>query len=152
YEFSSASPFHMGFYYESGILYKAAPFIAHTYPELRLRQYLALARLAFKTGHPYWGWRFTGIGLHYVEDLTQPYHTILFPRMSTPRLLFVNAQDILGFGGPKARLIQIVNNRHLALENYLVMRLRADANGTGPIATALRDTAKDAELSPWSDT
>ena len=57
----------MGFYHEAGIVYAAGGFIKRTLPEYRMNQFLSLARFAFKTGHPYWGYRFTGWGLHFVK-------------------------------------------------------------------------------------
>lgn len=43
----------------------------------------AASRRAFASGRPYWGARFLSWGLHYVEDLTQPFHAsqILSPNL-----------------------------------------------------------------------
>src|SRR5262249_49886551 len=76
-EFSSQAPFHMGIYHEAKIVYLAAGFLKHTYPEMRIHQARSLARYAFASGHDYWGWRFTGWALHYIQDLTQPYHSTI---------------------------------------------------------------------------
>ncbi len=115
--FGTQAPFHMGFYHESGIIYSAAPFLKRCLPEFRIYQYLSLARFAFRSGHPYWGWRFTGWGLHYVQDLTQPYHARVLPGVGTIKMLAINALDMLGFHSFKNNRIQLVSNRHLALEN-----------------------------------
>lgn len=40
----------------------------------RAQIYFDLAVRAYRLGEPYWGWNFLGIGLHYIEDLSQPYH------------------------------------------------------------------------------
>ena len=72
YAYSSQAPFHMAFFYESGLIYSAGPFIKQTYPDYRTYIYQTLARYAFATGHDYWGYRFMGWGLHYIGDLTQP--------------------------------------------------------------------------------
>lgn len=154
-EFSSQAPFHMGFYHESPIIYKAAGFLRRTYPEYRIHLYQSLAKFALQTGHPYWGWRFAGWALHYVQDLTQPYHATVLPGVSTARMLWINAVDIAGWHGPKERAIRLVSNRHLALENYQYHRMRAaylhhDPNDA--LLRALRDTSKDAAQAPWSDT
>jgi hypothetical protein len=44
--------------------------------------YAELAEGAFATGHPYWGYRFLAWSLHYVQDLTQPWHTVFLPGFS----------------------------------------------------------------------
>ena len=116
--FSSQIPFHMGFYYESSIIYKLASYLKRTYVEYRIYQYLNLSRFAFSTGHPYWGYRFLGWGLHYAQDLTQPYHATLSPNDSTIRLLYVNALQSIGIQGPAQKLVQLLTNRHSSLENY----------------------------------
>jgi hypothetical protein len=145
----------MGFYHESPIIYKAAGFLERTYPEYRIHLYRSLAAFALKTGHPYWGWRFAGWALHYVQDLTQPYHATVLPGVSTARMLWINALDIVGWHGPKDRAIRLVSNRHLALENYQYHRMRDaylhhDLNDA--VLRALRDTSQDAAQAPWTDT
>ncbi len=154
-EFSSQAPFHMGFYHESPIIYKAAGFLRRTYPEYRIHLYQSLAKFALQTRHPYWGWRFAGWALHYVQDLTQPYHATVLPGVSTVRMLWINAVDIGGWHGPKERAIRRVSNRHLALENYQYHRMREAYLHNNPddaLLRALRDTSKDAAQAPWSDT
>ena len=94
--FSTQAPFHMGFYHEDRIIYMAAPFIKKTFPLLRAHQYSSLAALAFRTGHAYWGWRFTGLALHYVQDLTQPYHASLAPGNSSLKLIGINLLALAG--------------------------------------------------------
>jgi hypothetical protein len=44
--------------------------------------YARLAQGAFKTGHPYWGYRFLAWSIHYIQDVTQPWHTVLVPGIS----------------------------------------------------------------------
>lgn len=151
-EFASQAPLHMGFFHEAGIIYKAAPFLERTYPEYRVHLYATLARFALRSGHPYWGWRFAGWALHYLQDLTQPYHARVLPGVSVPRMLWINTVDLVGWGDPKRHAITLVSNRHLALENYQLHRVtRASlamggTPGSAPDAllAALRDTAGDA--------
>ncbi len=118
FEYSSQAPFHMGFYHEAGIVYAAGGFIKRTLPEYRMNQYLSLARYAFKTGHPYWGYRFTGWGLHFVQDLTQPYHTTLIPGVGATRMLLINIISKVGLDGSKNAMIKRVADRHTAIEHY----------------------------------
>lgn len=117
--FSSQTPFHMGFYFESNLIYKMAPFIQRTYPEYRIHQYLTLSQYAFSTGHSYWGYRFLGWALHYAQDLTQPYHSTLSPNHSTLKLLYVSALKLIGIRTPEQHLVQLLTNRHSSLENYV---------------------------------
>lgn len=153
-EFSTQAPFHMGFFHESWIIYKAAGFLRRTYPEYRIHLYRSLAAYALRTGHPYWGWRFAGWALHYVQDLTQPYHANVLPGVGTARMLWINALDIAGFHAPKDRAIRLVSNRHLALENYQYHRMRdgyLNKNPDDALLRATRNTSADAAQAPWSD-
>ena len=123
-EYSTQAPFHMGFFHESPIIYKAAGFLRRTLPEYRIHLYQTLSKHAFNTGHTYWGWRFAGWALHYVQDLTQPYHTSVLPGVSVPQMLWINALDMVGAHGSKRNIITLVSNRHAALENYQYYRMR----------------------------
>ncbi len=153
YTYSSQAPFHMGFFHESGIIYKAGPFVKRTFPLLRAHQYSSLAIFAFKTGHPYWGWRFTGMALHYVQDLTQPYHARLSPGESTPRVISANVLAMIGLPSMKQNLIVLLANRHVALEQYQsqLVRNAAKAKADTPVVLALRNSGKDAGYPAWSD-
>ena len=153
-EFASQAPFHMGFFHEAAIVYKAAGFLRRTYPEYRIHLWQSLAAYALQTGHPYWGWRFAGWALHYIEDLTQPYHTTVLPGVGVTRLLWINTVDLLGWHGPKKQAITLVSNRHLALENYQYHRmrnayLRGDAGDA--LVLALEDTSTDAGHASFAD-
>lgn len=145
-DFGSQAPFHMGFFHESPVVYKAAAFLHRTYPEWRTYQFLTLARFAFETGHPYWGWRFAGWGMHYLQDLTQPYHAQVLPGVSVPRMLLINLLDMLGYHRPKNDRVQLVSNRHLALENFgfhYLYELLAQQNHEATLIRTLEDTTRD---------
>lgn len=151
--FSTQAPFHMGFMHESAILYTAAPFLKRNYPQLRSYQFSTLAALAFRTGHPYWGWRFAGLSLHYLQDLTQPYHASLAPGESTPKLLAINALAMLGLGGMKNDMVILLSNRHLVLEKYQgeLMRNTSQQKQETAIDRALHNAEKDRNYPEWSD-
>ena len=151
--FSTQAPFHMGFYQEDRILYLAAPFLKKTFPLLRIHQYSSLAALAFRTGHAYWGWRFTGLALHYVEDLTQPYHASLSPGNSSAKLIGINLMAMAGLPRMKNEMIVLLSNRHLALEKYQNQLIfnAAQAKHETAIEKALRNSDKDASYPAWSD-
>ena len=151
--YSTQAPFHMGFFHESNILYTAAPFIQRTFPLLRSYQYWSLAALAFRTGHPYWGWRFAGLSLHYIQDLSQPYHSRLAPGVSTLKLLGANILAMAGITGMKDDTIVLLSNRHLVVDKY-----QNEKNFPGALdpqvdvlEKALADPFKDNSYPAWSD-
>jgi len=151
--YSTQAPFHMGFMHESRVLYMAAPFLKRTFPLLRSYQYSSLAALAFRTGHPYWGWRFTGLALHYVQDLTQPYHSSLAPGDSTLKLMAANALAMAGMPGTKDNMVVLLSNRHLALEKYQteLLATAAAAKRDTAIEQSLRNQDKDRSYAEWND-
>ena len=151
--FSTQAPFHMGFYHEDRVIYLAAPFIKKTFPLLRIHQYSSLAALAFRSGHPYWGWRFTGLALHYVQDLTQPYHASLSPSNASARLIGINLLAMAGFPKMKDDMIVLLSNRHLALEKYqnqMVYQAAQNKIETG-IEISLRSGDRDVSYPAWSE-
>jgi len=150
--YATQAPFHMGFYHESSILYKAASFLKKTFPQLRVHQYSTLAELAFRTGHPYWGWRFSGLALHYIQDLTQPYHSSLSPGSSTIKMLTINIFAMMGMPSKKNDMIILLSNRHLALEKYQNQTLysAATAKQFGIADKSLRNMDKDVSYPVWS--
>ncbi len=153
-EFASQAPFHMGFFHEADIVYKAAGFLRRTYPEYRIHLWQSLAAYALQTAHPYWGWRFAGWALHYIEDLTQPFHATVLPGVSVARMLWINTLDLLGLHEPKKQAITLVSNRHLSLENYQYQRmrnayLRRDADDA--LVRAVKDISADAGRTAFAD-
>lgn len=143
-DYGSQAPFHMGFYHEGRIAYFFAGFLKETYPEWRVHLYKTLSRFAFEAGHPYWGWRFAGWGLHYIGDLCQPYHSTVLPRVSTFRAIWASGLSSIGIGRPKAKLIQLVSNRHLAFEKFVQIELQRawlTSQTNAPMLAALRGTS-----------
>jgi hypothetical protein len=118
YEYSSQAPFHMGFYHESGLIYTLAGFLKRTFPEYRIYQFTKLSEFAFKTGHPYWGYRFAGWALHYLQDLTQPYHSSVLPRIGAGKQIGVQLLATIGFPNSKVQMIDYVTLRHTLIEEY----------------------------------
>jgi hypothetical protein len=151
-EFGSQAPFHMGFYHESGIMYVFAGSLKEAYPEYRIHLNKKLAAFAFQTGHPYWGWRFMGWGLHYIADLAQPYHATALPGVSTSYSIWINAIDMIGIHSPSTNAIQFVSNRHLALEKFwqiILQQVYSNKETNNPILAALQSTEK---ISPYEET
>jgi len=153
-EFGSQAPLHIGFFHESAIAYAAAPFLRRTLPEYRIHLWGSLAALALRTGHPYWGWRFAGWAMHYLQDLTQPYHARVLPGVGLAAMLWINTIDLAGIHRPKADAIALVTNRHLALENYQLRWLRDAYLRNDPHDAALEalgDSSRDARMTYASD-
>lgn len=115
-EYGSQAPIHMGLYHEAALINMVAPFVKDCYPEYRIHLYKTLSELAFSLGHDYWGWRFMGWGLHYLADLTQPYHARALPGVGTFKMLVMNVMDMMGRSRMKDEAIQLVSNRHMAIE------------------------------------
>ena len=148
FEYSSQAPFHIGYYHEDAIVFAAGPFLTRTYPEWRAYQYFGLARYAFEHGHPYWGYRFMGWGLHYIQDLTQPYHAKVLPGVATSSLIWTAAKDAVGFGEDKQAAIEQVGTRHTELEKYQLkwlQQLLRDGENASPLLQAYADSSKDAD-------
>jgi len=148
---SSQAPFHMGFFHQGAVFNALAPAFARSFAQLRVHQYTTLAALAFRTGHAYWGWRFTGLALHYVQDLTQPYHASAAPGERLPGMLWANVLDKLGWPDRKAGLVVLQSNRHFVLENFQTRRVLAAALAAEDTDNerALRDTSRDAQYPAW---
>ena len=73
----------------------------------RAQYFYNLALKAFDRGDLYWGFRFFARALHYVEDLTQPFHSFPLPYS-------IILKNIFNLNG----LIKIGENHHYALEDY----------------------------------
>lgn len=150
-DYGTQAPFHMGFYHESWIVYVFAPFLRECYPEYRIHFFKSLSRFAFDHGQDYWGWRFMGWSLHYLGDLSQPYHTAALPGYTTMQMLWVNLLDMLGFPKPQANAVQLASNRHMALETFegivLADAVRANDLQDPTLAALLAEPS----IPPYSD-
>lgn len=152
--YGTQAPFHIGYFHESGIIFMAAGFLKKTYPRYRVHQYMSLARYAFKTGHPYWGYRFLGWGLHYVGDLTQPYHARVLPTYSTAGMLWINVKAMIGFDGAKNAAIDRISKRHTTIEKYhmtILTAAYAQNNLEHPFIQSMKLTEKDKTYGAYND-
>lgn len=152
FQYSSQAPFHMGFFHESAVVYAAAGFLERSWPDWRAYQYLGLARLAFASGHRYWGYRFLGWGLHHIQDLTQPYHAKPLPGVDLANLLLLEGKAIAGFAEDKQASIERVATRHMEVEKYQSTWLRRVLR-TGqphPMLAAYADVTQDKSYPPYS--
>lgn len=123
-EYGSQAPFHMGFYHEARIVFFFGPFLKKTLPEYRINQFKALAKFALENDNPYWGYRFMGWGMHYLGDLSMPYHSVALPGVSALKMIWTNIKAMIGFPRSKDNAVQIVSNRHSVLEQFQWQILR----------------------------
>jgi hypothetical protein len=148
FEYSSQAPFHIGYYHESALIFAAAPYLGQTLPHWRVYQYSGLARLAFASGHPYWGYRFLGWAMHYLQDLTQPYHSSVLPGVDTAGMVLIAAKAEAGYPEDREAAIKRVADRHTAIEQYQFDRMQAllTAGQTQhPLLTAYAERDGDAD-------
>nr|NLZ40392.1 hypothetical protein [Comamonadaceae bacterium] len=144
--FGTQAPFHMGFFHESRIVYLAAGFLERTYPEYRIHLWKTLAEHALRSGHGYWGWRFAGWAMHYLQDLAQPYHARVLPGVGTVRMLWINTLHLAGWPRLRDEAVTLVSNRHLAFENFqrtVLWAARRDPAPAAALSEALGDAAAD---------
>lgn len=123
-EYGSQAPFHMGFFHEARIVFALAPFLKRTLVEYRITLFSALSKYAFNSGNDYWGWRFMGWGMHYIGDLSMPYHSKPLPGVSPLRMIWMNIKAMLGFTRSRDNAVQLVSNRHAVLEELQRQLLR----------------------------
>ncbi len=135
---SSQAAFHMAFLHEPLWITGLWPGLRRSFMEERIEVFLALSRLAFDSRADYWGWRFLARAMHYLQDITQPYHARAFP----PSLLSVLRRFVLD-PHPKdfaARNSNLLRNHHFLFEafvHYLLNRaLKTEPDS--PLLQALR--------------
>jgi len=149
-EYSSQAPFHMGFYHEAGILYKFGAFLKQTHLDYRIFLYKALSEFAFRQNQPYWGWRFMGWGMHYLGDVSMPYHMKPLPGVSTMRMIWINLKSMLGMPKAQRNAVQLVSNRHTVLEEFQFQSIRKALqmnDNNSLLLTALENPAPAAAFS-----
>ncbi|HSV89151.1 MAG TPA: hypothetical protein VLH61_10970 [Bacteroidales bacterium] len=150
-EYGTQAPFHMGFYHEAGIVFAAAPFLRRTFVEYRIHLYQTLAEYAFSRNQHYWGYRFMGWAMHYIGDLSVPYHASVLPGVSALRMIWINLKAMLGFPRSRDNAVQLVSNRHAVYEHfqYLVMREAFETgNKSHPLLLALAEPVEKIAYTP----
>lgn len=141
---ASQTPFGMGFFHEDRLLYSVAPWARRSLVQARYYQYASLAALALRTGHDYWGWRFAGLALHYLQSLTQPYHARLAPGEPSAKLVAYNTLARMGLPGPRNARIRAITNQRLLLDALLAQLLPQSVK-------ALQTQDKDSSYPEWND-
>lgn len=119
---SSKAPFHMQFDHEPFLVRKFASQFTEGMATERVDLFLRLSRLAFDSGHTYWGYRFAAWANHYVQDLCMPYHSRSVPSGNTAFYLkYLVSADKAGI---EARTTQVSANRHFIYEDYVAFGLQ----------------------------
>jgi hypothetical protein len=141
-EYGSQAPFHMGFYHESWLVFAAAPFLKRTFVEYRIHLYKTLSLYAFEAGQDYWGWRFMGWAMHYLNDMSMPYHTTVMPAKRPLAMIWINLKAILGFPRSRDNAVQLLSNRHTVYEQFqwqILRRAHLENDLQHPFLRALTD-------------
>ena len=85
------------------------------------------------------------MGAHYIQDLTQPFHTTVMPGENAVTLLGVGLLDKIGVHGPSETIVQEASDQHLALEqrvNCEIVTALKNNNNDQPLVRALRQNTK----------
>lgn len=142
----SQVPFHTSFLHEHPLLTRALPAVRKSFLEERVRVCFALAELAFKKGVNYWGWRFTAWAVHYLQDVTAPYHARAYPPAVFPTLLrFLLHPDLRS---PAERFADILLNHHFLFERlvHLLLNEAVKKQPDHPLLKALEDEGESHDL------
>ncbi len=114
----------------------------------RVGIYVGLSKVAFALDEDYWGYRFLACALHYVEDLSQPYHTgQLAPFFMEYGLetYFTWGWRDLGFIGS---FVHPIANSHRFFETYIEQPKTASFDATEYKESAFSLMEGDEELLP----
>lgn len=144
-EYGSQAPFHMGFYHLDFLTRTLQPALLRTYPAWRVSLFGELADFAFAAGHDYWGWRFAGWALHYIGDLSQPYHAQPLPGIGTLEALWLVVR------GRTSEAVQLVSNRHGVIESYQHRRLAELLRNGAWTSDLLQAIAVPEQVPVWTD-
>ena len=146
-------PFHTDFLREGSLATMALPSIRRHFLLLRNYQFSTLSALAFRTGHNYWGWRFAGLALHYVEDLTQPFRANLLQGDTALRLVSTSAFASAGMRGMQQDYLAQLSARMHAMERYEAELLQTElaSRRDGPLEKNLHNSDRDRNFPDWSD-
>lgn len=133
----STEAFQMSFMQEDSLIKLSVPCTHNSLPEARFELYTALSRFAFRQGHPYWGYRFAGWALYYVQEIGNPYNASLLPGKSGLEILWFH---YLGSDVEKQKLLIRRANRKALLEDYLFegLIIQTGDNIDSPLHAALK--------------
>ncbi|WP_406600480.1 phospholipase C/P1 nuclease family protein [Leptospira sanjuanensis] len=135
---SSKAPFHMQFQNENWILSLFAPEIVEGGMILdRIELFSRLSKLAGKTGHDYWKYRFAAWACHYIQDIGQPYHSKAVPDAGFFYYLKFAFSSKESKKETKAKTTQLVSNRHFLYEDFVSYGLIQFYKSPTPVTSTL---------------
>lgn len=112
--------FHMSSLQDSPILFWFKPRAKENYPEYRAYLFMTLSQFAAAKNHPYWAAVFMGWSLHYIQDLTQPFHTRFTYGLDT----FTAVRSLISLALknpiPYQELETLQENRHVLFEELAI--------------------------------
>ncbi|HOT27266.1 MAG TPA: hypothetical protein PLU72_03685 [Candidatus Ozemobacteraceae bacterium] len=110
----SQAPFHMYFPCENWISLKIKPSLKQGMTHLRFVAFANLAQVALCAGDRYWAARFLACTIHYLQDMTAPYHASAVPFLN-PLVIAkaILAKDKDRFSRDNT---QLLSNRHFLFE------------------------------------
>ena len=146
---ASQAPFHMLFRHENPIINAVAPELRDGMGIERFELFRRMAGFAFQSGHPYWGLRFTAWALHYVQDLTQPYHARAVPHGGWLWL----AKFMISTDKPtyRSQTQALAKNRHFVFEDAMAFALQQTWLEKQPLQLALSDRLASGMVSYGND-
>lgn len=106
----------------------------------RAQIYFDLAKIAYQVGEPYWGWNFLGCGLHYIQDLQNPYHSsqLMIPTAIEGMKSYLLWGKEKNWGMIKT-VTHITSNLHHYFEGYTDHYLRNDPQAFSSWKKALQE-------------
>ena len=118
-EFMGGSQGYRHMYYPAGTFHLPYLFLPQGEAPARAELFYQFAREAFSKGDVYWGFRFLARGMHYIEDLANPFHTVqISSRFLVKKSLYEGT-------------VQSVKNYHFAYEDYVAHVLVQALRGKG---------------------
>jgi len=139
---ASQAPFHMIFKNENFITNFAVPEIRDGMGVERIELFKRLAALAFRTGHPYWGYRFSAWALHYIQDFTQPYHAKAVPHGGWIYTIKLALSGEKKREQIKKETLSLVKNRHFVYEDVTAFALQQHILEPQPTYAKIRNALK----------
>ncbi|MEI6287416.1 MAG: hypothetical protein WCP79_12995 [Bacillota bacterium] len=111
----SQASFHLSFMHDKLLRMMSKP-MRGNHSLLRIKTYSELAKLAKRTGHNYWACRFSGRAVHYIQDLTVPFHASMTPGYSFLRVVATMALKVCGYSKPYVRMFMNIACIHVMFE------------------------------------
>jgi hypothetical protein len=107
----------------------------------RAARFIRLARECSKVGQDYWALRFLANALHYIEDVSSPFHSTQTPTKKFVAMPFFEKHG----AGPRKfvhQVRQIISYYHFAFEDYIGRVLDTGFDGVPDAKTLLEALAK----------